>query len=93
MQRLYHGRKVKNRNGTRREIDYKRETICLVRRNSRGWRPIKMKYLERTPYQTRQRAGLHKKVHAVLEYNVKEEAIYDKDNRDISIKILSIKDV
>ena len=52
-----------------------------------------MKYLERTPYQTRQRAGLHKKVHAVLEYNVKEEAIYDKDNRDISIKILSIKDV
>ena len=41
-----------------------------------------MKYLERTPYQTRQRAGLHKKVHPVLEYNVKE-AIYDKDNLDI----------
>ena len=92
MQGLYHGRKVKNRNGTCREIDYKRETICLVSTNSRCWRPTQMKYLERTPYQTRQRAGLHKKVHPVLEYNVKE-AIYDKDNLDISIKILSFKDV
>ena len=100
MQRLYHGRKFKNGNGTRREIDYKRGTICLVPTNSQCWRPTKIKYLDWIPCHTRQRATLHKKVHAELQCNV-EEAIYHtlsrvhKDNLDIStdFKILSIKDV
>ena len=100
MQRLYHGCQFKNRNGTRREIDYKRGKICLVPTNDWCWRPTKMKYLERRPCQTRYRARDYKKVKSELEYKVKK-AIYDTLSRvhnnklDIStdFKILSIKDV
>ena len=98
MQGLYHGCQFRNRNGSRRELQM--GTIGLVPMNNRCWRPTKMKYLERIPDHTRQRARLHKKAHTELEYNVKE-AIHDtlstvhKDNLDISthFKILSIKDV
>ena len=58
-----------------------------------------MKYLEWRPYHTRQRARLHRKVHAEREYNVKK-AIYDtlsrvhKDNLHINTDFkISIKDI
>ena len=58
-----------------------------------------MKYPERKPYHTRQRAMLHKKLHAELKYNMKQ-ALYNtlsrilKNNLDITdFKILSIKNV
>ena len=71
MQGLYYGFQFKNRNGARREIDYKRGTICLFPTNKAYcWRPTNMKYLEWRPYHTRQRARLHMKVYPKLEYNV-----------------------
>ena len=57
-----------------------------------------MNYLQLRPYHHRQRARLHRKVHAELEYNV-IKAIYDtlsrvhKDNLNISndFQLLSFK--
>ena len=100
MQGCYHGCHRKNRNGTHKEIDYKRGKICLFPTNSRCCRPTQMKYQERRPYQTRQRAKLHKKLNEELKYNV-QKAIYDTlqkvhaYNLDIptDFKIVSIKDV
>ena len=62
----------KNRNGAHTEIDHKRGKICLFPKNSWCWRPTKMKYLERRPYHTRQRAKLHKKLNEELKYNVQK---------------------
>ena len=100
MQGRYHGCHKKNRNGTLKEIDYKRGKICLFPTNSRCSKPTKMKYQERRPYHTKQRAKLHKKPNEELKYNV-QKAIYDTlqkvhaYNLDIStdFKIVSIKDV
>ena len=92
--------KKKNRNGTHKEIDYKRGKQCLFPQNSRRWRPTKIKYLQRRPYHTRQRAKLHKKVYEELRHNV-DKAIYDTlqkvhgNNLNISadFKIISIKGI
>ena len=83
-----------------KEIDYKGVKRCLFPTNSRCWRPTKIKYLERRPYHTRQRAKLPKRVNEELKYNV-DKAIYDTlqkvhgDNFSISadFKIIFIKDV
>ena len=90
----------KTRNGTHKEIDYKRGKICLFPTNSRCSKPTKMKYQERRPYHTKQRAKLHKKPNEELKYNV-QKAIYDTlqkvyaYNLDIStdFKIVSIREV
>ena len=76
MQGRYHGCHKKNRNGTHKEIDYKRGKISLFPTNSWCCRPTKMKYQERRPYHTRQRAKPHKKLNGELKYNV-QKAIYD----------------
>ena len=98
MQGRYHSCHQKNRNGTHKEIDYKRRKQYLFPTNNRCSRPTKLKYLEWKPYHTRQRARLHREVRSDLEYNVKK-TIYKtlkrvhQDNRHIStdFKTLSIK--
>ena len=90
----------KTRNGTHKEIDYKRGKICLFPTNSRCCRPTKMKYQEQRPYHTRQRTKLLETLNEELKYNV-QKAIYDTlqkvyaYNLDIStdFKIVSIREV
>ena len=62
MQRLYHGFQFKNRNGTRREIDYKRGTICLVpKNNSYCWRLLIWSIWSRDPTTTGKEPGCTRK--------------------------------
>ena len=53
---LYHGCNKKNRNGTRKIIDYKRDEICVLPTNRHLWKPyeeVKFKHLPSKMYLTR----------------------------------------
>ena len=71
----YHGCRYRNRNGTRKRIQYNKGEQCLVPVHSFCWRPVKKKYLGNPirVYMTRyQRAFLQKTYNNIFLTNLLE---------------------